>query len=337
LGNVPSWRNVQIPFVRERAVGSRPGAATPVFRPVAPVRNVLTDYHNTAGRHTRSLTRTPPAITCAVLDLPRLACRLTHVTMNRVLLSRPWRVSLMTTLSTRAGTSRKTWTVADLHRRFGPIPFDRIRQNPPAGAETVADVDRLNNHEDRLYELIDGILVEKAAEFMEAIIAVNVVTLLQAFVLPRGLGVVAGADGMIQLGLKLVRIPDASFVSWDRLPGRKVPVEPIPWLVPDLVVEVISKGNTAKEMSEKLEEYFEKGVRLVWYVRPTLRVVDVHAASGGVNRLTASMQLDGGQVLPGFSAQVGELFEVPKPPVAKGGRKNTAPQSGKKKRRPPGR
>jgi Uma2 family endonuclease len=243
----------------------------------------------------------------------------------------------MTTLSTRALPSRKTWTVADLHRRFGPIPFERIRQNPPPGAGTVADVDRLNNHEDRLYELIDGILVEKAAGFVEAIIAVNVVTLLQAFVLPRGLGVVAGADGTIQLGLNLVRIPDASFVSWNRLPGRKVPVEPIPWVVPDLVVEVINEGNTPKEMAEKLEDHFEKGVRLVWYVRPTLRVVDVYTAPGRLTRLRASMQPDGGLVLPGFSVPVSQLFEVPKRPAARCGQKKKDPQSGKNKRRPPGR
>ena len=56
---------------------------------------------------------------------------------------------------------RKTWTVADLHRRFGPMPFERIRQDPPPGTGTVDDVVRLNDHEDRLYELVDGILVEK--------------------------------------------------------------------------------------------------------------------------------------------------------------------------------
>ena len=52
---------------------------------------------------------------------------------------------------------RKTWTVADLHRRFGPIPFERIRHDPPPGSGTVDDVVRLNDHEDRLYELVDGI------------------------------------------------------------------------------------------------------------------------------------------------------------------------------------
>ena len=64
---------------------------------------------------------------------------------------------------------RKVWTVADLHRKFGPIPFERIRQDPPPGRGTVEDVDRLNNHEDRLYELVDGILVEKTVGFEESV------------------------------------------------------------------------------------------------------------------------------------------------------------------------
>ena len=64
---------------------------------------------------------------------------------------------------------RKIWTVADLYRRFGPIAFERIRQDPPPGCGTVEDVDRLNNHEDRLYELVDGILVEKTVGFEESV------------------------------------------------------------------------------------------------------------------------------------------------------------------------
>ena len=36
---------------------------------------------------------------------------------------------------------RKIWTVADLYRTFGPIPFERIRQDPPPGCGTVEDVD----------------------------------------------------------------------------------------------------------------------------------------------------------------------------------------------------
>jgi Uma2 family endonuclease len=221
---------------------------------------------------------------------------------------------------------RKIWTVADLHRKFGPIPFERIRQDPPPGCGTVEDVDRLNNHEDRLYELVDGILVEKTLGLDESRIAMKLGTRISNFVDDEGLGVVAGADGTIQLDIDLVRIPDVSFFSWDRLPGGEMPTEPVPLLVPDLAVEVISKNNTRKEMDDKLEEFFDKGVRLVWYVRPKIRVVDVYTSPERFTRLTASMQLDGGDVLPGFSVRVGELFELPKRPGAgKGGKKEGPP------------
>ena len=133
----------------------------------------------------------------------------------------------MTTLSTRARPERKTWTVADLYRRFGPIPFERIRQNPPPGCGTVDDVDRLNNHEDRLYELVDGILVEKTVGLEESRHCNEYrATASVIFVDPQGLGVVAGADGTIQLDINLVRIPDVSFISWERLPGGEIPDEP---------------------------------------------------------------------------------------------------------------
>jgi Uma2 family endonuclease len=236
----------------------------------------------------------------------------------------------MATPGTQNKPPLKSWTVADLHRRFGPIPFERIRQNPPPGAGTVDDVVRLNDHEDRLYELVDGILVEKTVGLEESVIAMKIGRLLGNFVDPRGLGLVAGEAGTIQLDVNLVRIPDVSFISWDRVPGGEVPKEPVPLLVPNLAVEVISRTNTPKEMAEKLEEYFEKGVRLVWYVRPRSRVVDVYTSPNRFTRLTASMQLDGADVLPGFSIQVGKLFEMPKRPTAKGEQKKNGPQTGKK-------
>jgi Uma2 family endonuclease len=237
----------------------------------------------------------------------------------------------MATISTAKRPPRTTWTVADLYHRFGPIPFERIRQNPSPGSGTVDDVVRLNDHEDRLYELVDGILVEKTVGLQESMIAVKIGTLLSVFVEPRGLGLLAGEGGTIQLDINLVRIPDVSFFSWERVPGGEVPQEPVPLLVPDLAVEVISRANTRKEMDEKLQEYFEKGVRLVWYVRPRSRVVDVYTGPDHFARLTASMRLDGGEVLPGFSVQVGELFELPKRPTANGQRKKNEPRPGKKK------
>jgi Uma2 family endonuclease len=232
----------------------------------------------------------------------------------------------MATISAPKKPPRKVWTIADLYRRFGAIPFERLRHDPPPGCGTVDDVNWLNDHEDRLYELVDGILVGKTVGLEESLIAMKIGNLLSNFVGPRELGLVAGEGGTIQLDINLVRIPDVSFFSWEHIPGGELPDEPIPLLVPDLAVEVISRSNTPKEMNAKLQEYFEKGVRLVWFVRPRSRVVDVYTAPDRFTRLTASMRLDGGDVLPGFSVQVGELFQMPKRPEGEGEPKKNGPQ-----------
>jgi Uma2 family endonuclease len=87
-------------------------------------------------------------------------------------------------------------------------------------------------------------------------------------------------------------------------------------------VEVISPGNTRKEMEEKLEEYFEKGVRLVWFVRPRQRVVEVYTEPDYFTRITSSMTLNGADVLPGLAIPLSALFQMP-----------TAPGKGKRKTR----
>jgi hypothetical protein len=53
------------------------------------------------------------------------------------------------------------WTAADLVERFGPIPLRRIRLDTPPGSATEQDVIEIYNREKRLYELVDGVLVEK--------------------------------------------------------------------------------------------------------------------------------------------------------------------------------
>src|SRR5207244_67545 len=113
------------------------------------------------------------------------------------------------------------------------------------------------------------------------------------------LGVVSGPDATMRLAPGLVRLPDVAFVAWARFPDGKLPAEPIPELVPDLAVEVLSRGNTEAEMERKRNEYFAAGVRLVWYLDPEPRTVRVYTNPTEVRLMTEDEALDGGEVLPG--------------------------------------
>jgi Uma2 family endonuclease len=199
-------------------------------------------------------------------------------------------------------------TIGDLLKRLGNIPAARVRLYPTPGTATEKDVIKVLDRENRPCELVDGTLVEKPMGYEESEIAATIIILLGSFVRRHKLGIVTGPDGTIRLFPGLVRIPDVAFASWDCFPGRKRPRAPIPHLAPDLVVEVLSKSNTKGEMSRKLREYFEAGVRLVWMVEPKKRSVRVHTAVDQSVLFAEGQSLDGGAVLPGFVLSVNELF-----------------------------
>ncbi len=211
----------------------------------------------------------------------------------------------MTKVRSRPGNIR---TVADLIRRLGDIPPERIRMNPLPGTATEQDVMDIEARENRLCELVRGVLVEKTYGLFESRIAVVLGHFLETFLDDYDLGIVCGADGPFRLMPHLVRIPDVSFVSWDRLPGKELPSEPIPDLVPDLVIEVLSAGNTPREMEIKLGDYFKAGVRLVWFIDPAARSATAFTARNKRRVIGPDGTLEGGAVLPGFRLSLQALF-----------------------------
>src|SRR4051812_45587732 len=135
-------------------------------------------------------------------------------------------------------------TLADFLKELGDILPYRIRMHSPPGKATEKDVVRILDRENRLFELVDGVLVEKAMGWAEAAIGGELYGQLRDFVRPRDLGVLIPADGPVRLLKGLVRMPDVAFFGWHHFPNRIVPYKGIADLYPDLAVEVLSKGNT---------------------------------------------------------------------------------------------
>jgi Uma2 family endonuclease len=196
-------------------------------------------------------------------------------------------------------------TVADLLRSLGDVSADRVRIYPVPGTGTVDDLLKPGNYG---CELVDGILVEKAVGVRESLLAMWLGKFLLDFVVPRNLGMVTGEQGLLELADGLVRGPDVAFISWDRTADRRQPTNPIPQLVADLAVEVLSLSNTAGEMARKRDEYFRAGVRLVWEIDPRARTVRAYTAADQFRDLTAADTLSGDPVLPGFTLPLADLF-----------------------------
>lgn len=201
-------------------------------------------------------------------------------------------------------------TFAELWRQLGEVPLERIRMQPRPGAATVKDVVKaLEAADKRLYELVDGVLVEKAMGLGESYFAIRISSRIERFAEKHDLGFVTGADGAVEIMPNLVRIPDVSFISWDDVEGGEIPREPLPHLVPRLVVEVISEGNSPGEMNRKLRDHFEAGVELVWFLYPKSQTAEAYTSPTAKKVIARNQSLDGGAVLPGFKLPLKEIFE----------------------------
>jgi Uma2 family endonuclease len=200
-------------------------------------------------------------------------------------------------------------TLADLLDRLGGVSAERVRYYPAPGTATVADVIEIHAREKKLFELVDGVLVEKGMGYWESVLAVAIAAALREFVNPRKLGKVSGESGMMQLEPDQLRMPDVAFVSAPRLPKGEARQDPAPILAPDLAVEVLSKTNTKREIERKRREYFAAGTRLAWIVDPKTRTVEVYTSPDKADAtLTQTDVLTGGDVLPGFTLDLRKLF-----------------------------
>lgn len=164
-----------------------------------------------------------------------------------------------------------------------------------------------------LYEVIDGQRVELPPMSIYAVrVASRLVSKLNQFGNVDDLGEVV-SEGLFRLPLARPRNrrPDVAFVSYERWPkNRPVPETDNAWdVVPNLAVEVVSPGDLMDELMDKLDEYFQAGVELVWVVYPRHRLIYVYTSLTQVNGLARTDTLDGGKVLPGFQLPLASLFQ----------------------------
>lgn len=201
------------------------------------------------------------------------------------------------------------WSLADVQQHLGGVALERIRLYPPPGMATVEDALAIADREDCLCELVDGILVEKIMASYESVVACFLIHLIHQFLDEHPLGVVTGESGALRILPKKMRIPDVAFISWDKFPNRQLPRDRVFAVAPDLAVEILSAGNTPREMELKLDEYFRAGVGLVWFIDPDSRIARVYTSRDNCEVLDENGVLSGGDVLPGFELTLKALLD----------------------------
>ena len=162
----------------------------------------------------------------------------------------------------------------------------------------------------RRLELVKGQVYEMApAGGRHGYTAMNTGIILGSHVRANGLGRVFAAETgfILRRNPDTVRAPDVAFVAQSRLSVDEIPDSFIE-LVPDLVVEVVSPGDSRREVREKVEDWLRSGVRLVWVLYPITRTATVYRSMEDVRQLGENDFLYGEDVVPGFTCRLEELF-----------------------------
>lgn len=160
----------------------------------------------------------------------------------------------------------------------------------------------------RKYELVDGAIQVSPAGSRHGAVCVELLMRLAAFVKEEQLGRVFDSSTGFRLPGGNVRSPDVSFVARGRFENEALPegFSPIP---PDLAVEVLSPEDRRRDVLDKVGEYLDAGVTLVWLLDPATQRATVYRSSSDVRTLEPNDALDGENVVPGFHCRVGDLFE----------------------------
>ena len=192
------------------------------------------------------------------------------------------------------------------------IETNQPRPIVPAAQQNLLTADDLAKQPENgtRYELVKGVLQKMPpAGFEHGICAAEIGSRLNVHVKTHKLGYVCGAETGFRIAQNpdTVRAPDAAFVCQASIERQGI-VRGYWEGAPDLVVEVISPGDTYAEVAEKVEEWLTAGCRMVWVINPRRETVEIYRPNVDFAILRGTDTLDGGDVVEGFQCQVQDIF-----------------------------
>lgn len=173
---------------------------------------------------------------------------------------------------------------------------------------TIAEFDAYSEqHPERLFELIDGRIIERVVGLKHGKIVLKIGSRLVTWVEKNNIEGHYATEVHHQIKDDDTNkfLPDVSFSY-----GEGSAEEGIVIGLPDFAVEVKSPSNTYDDLREKAKTYIANGTQLVWLIYPSRNIVEVYFEDGSNELFDKDQTLSGGDVLPNFEMTVGDIFKV---------------------------
>lgn len=184
------------------------------------------------------------------------------------------------------------------------------RSNSPSnGKPKIKSEESVNRFliKNKGYEFIDGKLEKKEVPTAKhSGIATRFVIKLGIYLEKNNIGRVYADNTLFKIGANR-RIPDAAFVSAEKVPPTGEPMD-IWDFAPDIAIEVISPNERHNEVERKISDYFKAGVRQVWKIVPESKIVTIYFSPTKTKILTEKDEIVCEEILPEFRLKLSDIF-----------------------------
>jgi Uma2 family endonuclease len=120
----------------------------------------------------------------------------------------------------------------------------------------------------------------------------------------------AGHDLMVETEMsyddKRYRIPDLAFYTFEQTKAAARGEH----TVSSFVIEILSDTDLAKNVEDKIWEYFQEGVQVVWHVLPYRKIVKIFTSPKNVKVCVMGEVCEAAPAIPEFSMLVEEVFAL---------------------------
>ncbi len=157
------------------------------------------------------------------------------------------------------------------------------------------------------YEFINGKLEKKEMPTAKhSGISSRITIEIGIFLKQNRIGRVYGDNTLFTIGANK-RIPDAAFVSSEKIPSTGEPFD-IWNFAPDIAIEVISPSERHNAVEQKISDYFAAGVRQVWKIVPESKTIAIYFSPTEITVLTENDTLTCEGILPNFRLNLSDIF-----------------------------